>query len=516
VSKESRAVIGEDELHQKIKLGAHKVYELAKAGYGPGAGNVMIEQKYGDPLLSRDGVTNIRRLYLEDPVENMAARAIVQSSSMNNRNVGDGTTAVAILTYLLYIEARKLVVADYKRMEVANMLKRISYDVIEQIEKMSIPFTKDMLVNVATTSTGDKALAELITEIFEKLGEDAGVVVESYGGVDISSEFVDGFYFNRGFTAVGLTNQPSNLRSVHEGKVPILISEKRLMTKSDIGPILKNLVKQGITEIILVGECSPEVLEMIAANWLAGSISVVPVDVPAYEGMRTIFMDDLALLTDAIVVTPGSNADDFNAGMLGYAAKVVIDERSTKIIGADGSQNAVEKRVKELKDQLKKATSQIDIDVIRERISRLNGKLAIIHVGSPTEFEREELKLRVDDAICAIRSAFKSGVVPGGGVALARVSTGRFYKAYQGLIKILADNIGENPELILMKVQMAKPWFGYDLHDVGIEPVDLRNAGILDPTDVIVEIVRNANSIASRLITADAGSILVTREEKFD
>src|SRR5208282_5345052 len=126
-------------------LGAHKVYELAKAGYGPGAGNVMIEQKYGDPLLSRDGVTNIRRLYLEDPVENMAARAIVQSSSMNNRNVGDGTTAVAILTYLLYIEARKLVVADYKRMEVANMLKRISYDVIEQIEKMSIPFTKDML-----------------------------------------------------------------------------------------------------------------------------------------------------------------------------------------------------------------------------------------------------------------------------------------------------------------------------------------------------------------------------------
>ncbi len=516
MSKESRNVIPESELHSKIASGVKKVYLLAKAGYGPGAGNVMIEQKYGDPMLSRDGVTNIRRLYLEEPVENMAARAVIQASSMNNRNVGDGTTAVSILTYLLYTEARKLVVAGYGRMEVAKMLRDVQYEVVEEVEKLAIPFDTKLLHAVAKTSTGDDAIASMIEEIFQELGEDAGVLVESFGGIDTYSEFVDGFYFNKGFTAVGLTNQPSNLRSFHEGKVPILISEKRLLTKTDIGPILQTLVKEGIKEVILVGECSPEVLEVIAANWLGGVITVVPVDVPYYEGMRTIFMNDLALLTDGVVLTPGVDPADFTTEMLGYAKKVVIDERSTKILGADGSSEAVAGRISELKAELDKTTSQTDIDVLRERISRLNGKLAILHVGGATEFEREELKLRVDDAICAIRAAYKSGVVPGGGVTLARVDSGQFKGAYQRLLKLLASNAGLNPELILQEVEKAKAWHGYDLKDAEGKPVDLRLAGILDPTLVVTEIVKNATSIASSLITASAGTVFVDRESKID
>jgi chaperonin GroEL len=476
----------------------------------------MIEQKYGDPLLSKDGVTNIRRLYLEQPIQNMAARAVIQTSSMNNRNVGDGTTAVALLTRNLYLEGRKLVAAGYKRMEVAKMLKQTGYDVISQVERLSIPFTKTMLLKVAETSTGDKAIAQMLEEAFTDLGEDAGVLVESYGGSEVYSETVDGFYFNKGFTAVGLTNQPSSLKSYHEGNVPILVSEKRLQTKADIGPILQTLVKEGIRELVLVGEVSPEVLEVLAANWMAGSICVTPVDVPAYEGMRTIFMDDLALLTDADVYTPGANGEDFNTSLLGFAKKVVIDERSTKIIGADGSKTVVAERVKELKEQLKASTSAIDIDIIRDRISRLNGKLAIIHVGAPTEMEREELKLRIDDAVCAIRAAFKDGVVPGGGVTLARVKAGQFNSAYQNLIKLLAENAGENPERILMTVEDAKDWFGYDLKRVGKAPVNLVTAGVLDPTLVVTEIVRNASSIAASLITTSAGTVFVDRESKVD
>lgn len=517
MSKESREVVSESAIHSKIATGAKKVYLLAKAGYGPGAGNVIIEQKYGDPMLSRDGVTNIRRLYLEDPVENMSARAIIQASSMNNQNVGDGTTAVAILTYLLYTEARKLVVSGYHRMEIARQLKDLQYEIIYKIEKLSIPFTDKMLHSVAETSIGDEAIADMLDDIFKDLGEDAGVLVESYGGNDTYSETVEGFYFNKGFTAVGLTNQPSNLRSIHEGKVPILISEKRLLTKTDIGPILSTLVKANIREVILVGECSPEVLEVIGANWLGGIITAVPVDVPYYEGLRTIFMDDLALLTDGVVIKPGVDPNDFTTDMLGYATKVVIDERSTKIIGADGSSEAVKKRIKELKKELADSTSQIDIDVIRERISRLNGKLAIIHVGGATEFEREELKLRVDDAVCAIRAAYKSGVVPGGGITLARIiKDGNFKSAYQKLLKILASNSGYNSEHILQDIEQAKDWFGYDLKNVGSEPVDLRLNGILDPTLVVTEIVRNATSIASSLITVSAGTFLVDRESKLD
>ncbi len=503
-------------MHAKIASGARKVYLLAKAGYGPGAGNVMLEQKYGDPMLSRDGVSNIRRLYLEEPTENMSARAIIQASSMNNRNVGDGTTAVAILTYLLYTSARKLVVSGYGRMEVAKMLKDVQYKIIEEVEKLSIPFTEQMLHAVAKTSTGDDAIASMLDDIFKDLGEDAGVLVESFGGTDTYSEIVDGFYFNKGFTAVGLTNQPSNLRSFHEGKVPILISEKRLLTKTDIGPLLQILVKNNVKEVILVGECSPEVLEVIAANWLGGVITTVPVDVPYYEGLRTIFMNDLALLTDGVVLTPGTDPNDFTVDMLGYATKVVIDERSTKIIGADGSSEAVKERIKELKSELAKSTSQVDIDAIRERISRLNGKLAILHVGGATEFEREELKLRVDDAISAIRAAYKSGVVPGGGVTLARADSGQFQDAYKKLLKLLSSNSGLNPERILQDIEKAKDWFGYDLRNMTDKPVDLRTIGILDPTVVVTEIVKNATSIASSLITVSAGTVFVDRESKID
>lgn len=516
MSKESRSVVTEQELHQGIASGVNKVYELAAAGYGPGAGNVMIEQKYGDPLLSRDGVTNIRRLYLEDAVENMAARAVIQTSSMNNLKVGDGTTAVALLTRNLYLEGRKLVAAGYKRMEVAKMLKTTGYDVISQVERLSMPFTKSMLLKVAETSTGDKAIAQMLDEVFDSLGEDAGVVVLSYGGNEVYSETVDGFYFDKGFTKVALTNQPSSLRSHHEGKVPILISEKRLQTKADIGPILQSLVREGIRELVLVGEVSDEVIEVLAANWMAGSICVTPVDVPAYEGMRTIFMDDLALLTDADVLAPGTNGDDFQPSMLGFASRVIIDERSTKIIGADGSKAVVDERIKELKEQLKASTSAIDIDIIRDRISRLNGQLAIIHVGAPTEMEREELKLRIDDAVCAIRAAFKDGVVPGGGVMLARARAGQFSSAYQGLIKLLAENAGESPERILMSVQDAKDWYGYDLKRVGKGPINMVTAGVLDPTMVVAEIVRNATSIAASLITTSAGTVFVDRDSKVD
>jgi chaperonin GroEL len=516
LSKESREVIDEATLHSKIASGLEKVYMLAKAGYGPGAGNVMIEQKYGDPLLSRDGVTNIRRLYLEDPVENMAARAVIQASSMNNRNVGDGTTAAALLTYLLYKGARKLVVAGYGRMQVAAMLRDTQYSILDEIATLAKPFTKEMLLNVAKTSTGDDAIAQMLEEVFTELGDDAGVLVESYSGADISSEIVDGFYFDKGWTKVGLTNQPSNLRSYHEGNVPILVSEKRLLTKADIGPVLETLVQNGVRELILVGEVSDEVIEVLAANWMSGIISVVPVDPPYYEGMRTLFMDDLALLIDAEVYVPGASPEDFNINMLGYAEKVVIDERSTKIIGGDGLDEAVGLRIAELKAQLEAATSPIDVEALRKRISQLTGKLAIIRVGGVTELEREELKLRIDDAVSAIRAAFRSGVVPGGGVTLARVNGGQFTEDYQGLIKALAENSGLNPESILGTVLGAKPWVGYDFKKAILKPEDLLKAGVVDPAQVVSEVVKNATSIAASLITANAGTVFVDRESKID
>ena len=514
MSKFSREVVFDEELHRKIASGIDKVFLLAKAGYGPGAANSLLEQKFGDPMLSRDGVSNIRHLYLEDPTENMACRLVVQASMANNINVGDGTTAVALLTRNLYLEGRKLVVAGYHRMKVAEMLREDMREVIKQVESQALPFSDDLLKKVALTSTGDEAIAEMLKEIFKKLGPDAATDVVDSDLPVVSNNYVDGFYFKRGFTHVGLINQPLRLMSYHQGKVPILISEKKWLTKTDAAVVLEKLLKNGIREVVLVAECNQEVLEVFASNW--GIVSIIPVDIPYHEGLRTAFLEDLAALTDGEVYKPADNPDEFSVDMLGFAKKVVINERSTTIIGQDGSKAAVKRRINELKEELSNSTATYDIEILRERIARLSGKLASIKVGAATDVERDEMKLRLDDAIAAIRASYKAGVVPGGAVTLARVKAKYFTSSYQDLIKMLADNIGENPESILQEVQKAKDWYGYDLKNKTERPINLLKAGILDPTLVITEMVRNATSIAASLITAGAGHYLVDREAKID
>lgn len=509
--KQIKKLIEETELQDRIAKGAYKAYILAKAGYGPKAGNAMLEQPFGDPLLSRDGITNIRRFYDEDPVQNMTIRSIVQASSQNNKNAGDGTTAAIILAYHLYTEARKLIAAGHNRMEVSAELQSISHDVCEQLDNLSIPFDIKLLKKIAQISSGSEAIGEMLTEIFETLGMDAHVLVENYGGDGIYSEIIDGFYFNKGFMHVALTNDPSNLESKHHD-VPILITEKPLKTTPDIALLLDKVKSGGMNDLIIVGEVGAEALDVIVLNRLQGVMSVLPIEPPVHEGQRTLFLNDLALVTGGKVYN--SNPEDFNADMLGFAKKVIVNGSNTTIIGADGAEEDIEKRVAELKEQLDKATEEVDMSALRERIGRLTGKLAIIRVGAPTELEQREVKLRIEDAVCAIQAAPKYGVLPGGGVALARVNAGRFSKAYQQLLMNLVDNAGLNPSEILSDVKRAKDWYGYDLKNITTRPIDLVKAGVLDPTLVIKEVVKNATSIASSLITSSVGLVLVDREEK--
>lgn len=517
--KSVKNLITEQETHDKIKRGLDQAFIIEKAGYGPRAGTVLHEQLYGDPLISRDGITNIKNFFLEDPVENMAVRAVYQASSQSNKNAGDGTTAAILLSILLYNEGRKHIAAGHNRMEVSRRIKEVSYKVIDQLHELAKPYIPELLPKLAEISAGSKELGIVLNELFGKLGIDGQIIAEAVGEDGVYGDVITGFWFPKGFTHLSLTNDSSNLLSKHID-VPILISERPLKTTADIAPLLSKIIPK-YHEIVLIGEIGNEVADLLNLNHLKGIIDVVPVEPLGFEGNRSLFLDDLVAVVGGRVYR--STPDDFSIDDLGWADKVLIEGKSTTIVVDPANEDNDDqfklrnKRIAELKEQLAQTSDIIDVDRLRERITRLEGKLGFIRVGAPTDIERYELKLRVDDAVAAIKSAPVHGVLPGGAVALARVDGDEFSSAYQNLIIAQAENAGLNPSEVLYKVREAKNWYGVNFKTSSeVKLVDMYKQGIIDPCKVIDEVVKNASSIASTLITVAAATTFNNRDEKIE
>lgn len=512
---QNRDVIFEEELHSKIESGLYKTYMLAKASYGPKAGNALLEQNYGAPVVSRDGVTNVQKANWNDPIEKMASDILVQSSKRSNEKVGDGTTAVVILAYHLYKEAKRMVGAGMNRMEVAALLDKTCNEVLEYLDSIKKPVDIKLLKYVAQTSASDPELGELIYDVVSEIGEDGGVTIEDYDGVGISSELVDGFYFKKGYTDGRLINDALNRESTHQN-VPILISDKRLATVTDIAPILDVCIGKGLNNLIIIGTVEPEALDVLLLNRMHGKINTVVVDLPYYAGQRQMYMDDMATMLGAKVYMSGANPLDFDISMLGAAEKVVITEYSTTIIGGDGNQEDVKERIRVVKEHLKEATRSETIDLIRDRLSKLTGKIAIIKVGGAIGAEQVETKLRVQDGVCAVQAAQKDGILPGGGTALAKLSDVPFANAFKQPFRQLMDNAGLNPESYLARIETSDTWKGFNLKNLSERPADMMKSGVLDPSLVIKEVVQNASSVASSLIKTSVGNYLVDRRAKLD
>lgn len=512
---QTRTIVFDDELQAKIGSAFDKIYNVAAASYGPKAGIALLEQPYGAPTASRDGVTNLRKVYLEDPTENMVAEIVKMASEENNKRVGDGTTAVGILAFHLYKSARKLVAGGYNRMEVAAKLNQAAEQALDYLDSLSIPTNEKILQNVAMIAAGDEAVGTMISDVISEIGVDGGLVLEDFKGLGIHPEIIDGFYFRRGYSHINLINDPANLES-HHINVPILLSEKRLATVPDIAPILETVVGSGIKDLVIIGDLTEEAMNVLLLNRLKGIINVTVTDLPVFSGTRSMTFEDLAILVGGKVYTPGANPEDFTVDMLGAAAKVEVTGYSTAIIGADGSLSDVAARLTEIKAQQAEATHPGDVEAIKDRIARLTGKVAIIRVGGATDIEQQEVKLRVQDAVCAVQAAIRGGVCPGGGVALARLSEMEFSNAYQQPFKQLMTNAGLNAEAYLAKIQAAKDWRGFNLKNLDDKPQDLMKAGVVDPTLVLKEVVQNATSIVGKLTTATSAITYVDRENKRD
>lgn len=516
MSNLSRELITGEELHIKIQKGIQEIYDMAVSAYGPQAGNVLIELPYGSPIISRDGVTNVEKVNPEEPVAKAVVEIVRQASRKNNRKVGDGTTAAVILSYHLYKAARKLIGSGHNRMVVAKMLQDTATEVIAFIDEMKKPIKdKEMLDFVATVSAGDPALGKMIADVVKEVGIEGGIIVEDFAGSGVYSELVDGFYFRKGFTNQNLLTDISNLRSEHKD-ADILITDKPLRTTADIAPILEKIVATGGkgSELVIIGEVLDEALAVLILN--RHNVITTVVDAPMAGAMRTLFLEDIAIVTGGKVFPAGAPSNTFDIKILGSAKTVIVDEHATTIIGGEGSGEDVELRIKELSKQLEEADHPSTIEALKSRLEKLTGKVAKIMVGGASEVEQGETKLRADDAVNAVQAALKDGIVPGGGVALALLAPEAFREAYEAPFKQLMTNAGLNAEKALWKVQEAPLWHGYNLRNITDEPVDLLKEGVVDPALVIKEVVRNATSVISQLITVETFSGYKDRAQKND
>jgi chaperonin GroEL len=489
-----------DEYQKIIAKASQTLYDVAKAAYGPAAGNVVLGFKHGPPMLSRDGVTNIKQVRSEDPFEDDVIQAIKQVSEKNNQKVGDGTTAVVILAHHLLLAAQHLEGKGFKPMEIAQSLKEAEIVALEYIDSIKKPVDDDFLDKVATVSAGDTELGQMIADVMREVGKDGGVLIEQYEGLGIHNELIDGFYFHKGYKDTALINDAAMNQSNHYD-VPILISSKVFNTNVDIAPVMNDIYAAGFKEVILVADVQNEALEFLKLSKASGKLLAVAVDTPYVVGGKTLFLDDMALMTGATVY----DGVDFEVGMLGHAKEALITEYATTILDGDGDRKEVEQRIKSLHEQLENEEHPGSIQFIKDRLARLTNKMAIIRVGGAIEFERDEVKLRVQDAVCAVQSAMKDGVLPGGGVTLARIVGTEFDEAFREPFKQLLNNAGLNPEAFLASIWDGDAWLGVNLRDKAAL-VDMLEAGVIDPSLVIKEVVINSIAIVSGLITASAAT----------
>lgn len=492
-----------DEYQAKIMKAADILYQVAKSAYGPAAGNVVLGFKHGPPMLSRDGVTNIKQVRDKDPFVDDVIQAIKEVSEKNNQKVGDGTTGVVILAHPLLETARKLESKGVNPMQIAEELKEAEKIALDYIESVKKPISDELLVKVATISANDENLGMMIADIMKEVGKDGGVMIEQYEGLGVHNELIDGFYFHKGYKDTDLINDVSLNQSDHKD-IPVLVSSKVFATNVDIAPVLQTLKSKGISEFIFIAEVRDEALESLKMAKKSGVIFGVPIDPPYVAGGRTLFLEDIATMIGSEVFN-GDNRLFDPAKHLGHAREVLVTEHSTTILEGDSDPKLLKERIASLRKQLKEESHPQSIQFIKDRLARLTNKMAIIKVGGAIEFERDEVKLRIQDAVCAVQSAMKDGVVPGGGTTLARIQgTPGFDDAFKQPFRQLVENAGRNKEALLAKVENSDAWYGFNIKGTHEEPVDLMEAGILDASLVVKEIVINAIALVRGLITAGA------------
>ena len=523
----AKKVFYDEEARRRVLAGAEILYNAVKTTMGPKGRNVVISKSYGAPSVTHDGVTVAKGVDIADVDDEtlgykVGAELIKQAANKMNDVAGDGTTTVTVLTYHILNEANKLIAAGHNPMLLRKGLEAAAHEVITKLEGLSedIQGNKKRVAEVATISAGDSAIGDLIADVMDKVGRDGVVTVEQGQGLGLESEVVEGFTFDRGFVSPYMVTDTGRMEAVYN-KPAIVITDKKVSSVQEFLPLLEKLAQAGKKDLVLLCEdVEGEALGTLVLNRLKGVFNTVAIKAPAFGDKRKEMLEDIAVLTGAQVITEdrGMNFENVELDVVGTARKVIVGKDETTIIEGAGSAADVKARMQQIAAQADAASSEYDRENYQKRHAALSGRVAVIKVGGATETEIEEKKYRVDDAVAAVKAALAEGIVPGGGVTLINLSSvvstdddddavaaGRalLVRALEQPFRILLTNSGLNADEWLPQVRKAKVGQGVNVNDPS-KLVDMKAAGVVDPTRVTKEALQNAVSIAGTSMTMGA------------
>lgn len=516
----AKQIAFDEDARNSIKRGVDKLAEAVKVTLGPKGRNVVLDKKFGAPTITKDGVTVAKEIELEDPYENMGAQMVKEVASKTSDVAGDGTTTATILAQSIYREGLKNVAAGHNPMALKRGIEKAVNTVVDTIQGLSKEVSeKTEIAQVAAISANnDSDIGNLIADAMDRVGKDGVITVEEAKSLDTNLDVVEGMQFDRGYLSPYFVTDPDRMEAVIEDAV-ILIHEKKISTLQDLRPLLELIAQQGKPLLIIAEDVEGEALATVVVNKIRGVLRCAAVKAPGYGDRRKAMLEDIAVLTNGRVISEelGIKLENVTMNDLGSAKRIVIDKDNTTVVEGEGSTEAIQGRIDQIRRQIEDTTSDYDSEKLQERLAKLAGGVAVINVGAATEVEMKEKKARVEDAMHATRAAVEEGVVVGGGVALVRAQTALaeleledvteqvgvsiVARALEDPLRHIAKNAGQEDSVIIAKVRDEGGNIGFDAREERF--TDMFEAGILDPTKVVRFALQNAASIAALMITTE-------------
>src|SRR6058998_2718700 len=519
------------EARARLKRGVDQLAEAVKVTLGPKGRNVVIDKKFGNPTVTKDGVTVAKEIELEDPVENMGAQMVKEVATKTSDLAGDGTTTATVLAQAIFREGLKSVTAGSNPMALKRGIDKAVETVVEELKKISVPTAgRKEIAQVGTISANnDHEIGKLIAEAMEKVGKDGVITVEEAKGLETTLETVDGMQFDRGYLSPYFVTDPEKMEAVLEDAY-VLVHDKKISSMKDLLPVLEKVAQAGKPLVIVAEDVEGEALATLVVNKLRGTLKVCAVKAPGFGDRRKEMLADITVLTGGKMMSEelGLKLENTELSDLGHAKRIVVDKDNTTLIGGKGKHADIQGRIGQIKAAIEKSTSDYDKEKLQERLAKLAGGVAVINVGAATETEMKEKKARVEDALHATRAAVEEGIVPGGGVALIRclsvlenvkvanhdeqIGVDIVKRAIEEPTRALAENAGVEGSIVVQEIKKRKGNDGYNVSTGEYE--DLVKAGVVDPKKVTRTALQNAASIAGLLLTTECLITEVPEKEK--
>ena len=523
----AKQIVSDEEAHAPLMRGIEAVADVVRLTLGPKGRNVILEKKWGAPVVTNDGVAISKEVELPNAFENMGAQIIKEAANKTNEVAGDGTTTATILAHIMVREGMKNVAAGHDPMAIRRGIEKCVQALVSELKNISIPIEgHDQMAQIAAISANDSEIGETLASIMDQVGAAGVITVEESKGISSETEFVEGMNFDRGYISPYFVTNPQRMEA-HIDDALILVTDKKVSAVADILPILEKTL-QVQNKLVIIGEdVDGEALAVLVVNKLRGTFNCLAVKAPGFGDRRKAMLEDIAILTGAQVISEeqGRKLESATVSDLGRARKVESTKDKTTIVEGKGSAEMIKARVEQIKVQIEETTSEYDKEKLQERLAKLSGGVAVIKVGAATEPELKERKGRVEDALSATRAAVEEGVVPGGGVAYIRtlsaldklnlsgdeaVAKSILQQALQEPIRIIAANSGQDGPVVLANVRGNQtPNYGFDAQRN--EYGDMVAKGIIDPAKVSRTALENAASVAGMILTSES---LITEDKQ--